>query len=315
MANSPVTHLFNTVRGALIGTAEVVPGISGGTVALIVGVYEGLVKSAGHTISGIRLAVADLPRKQGLGRAKAEFGQADWTLILTVLAGMAVAVVLAARFVAPLVETYAIESYGLFFGLVLASLWVPYSMSGRRWGSYDYAVALLFAVIAFILTGVPPAHVEPVPLVVAVAAAVAICALVIPGMSGSFILLTFGLYGPTMNALNERDLGYIATFAAGAIVGLACFVKLLQWLLDNRRHMTLVIMTGVMAGSLRALWPWQDDARGLTLPTEAAAVTFGLMAVGFVVVVGIMVLEHLVKKPAPAAVESEPVDSGQHRSS
>ncbi len=299
MAKSIGTHLLNGVRGCLIGTAEVVPGISGGTVALITGVYETLINSAGHVVSGTRMLVTDLVRGRGPARAREEFGRADWGAVLALLAGMAVAVLTAARIIAPLVESHPSESYALFFGLVLASLWVPYSGSGRRWRIGDYLLALVMAAAAFLLTGLPPTQVEPNPLIVMGAASVAICALVLPGISGSFILLTLGLYTVTMDAVNNRDLGYIATFALGAIVGLALFVKLLQWLLDRFHHLTLVVMTGLMAGSLRSLWPWQDGDRTLLAPDPGNLVLCVVLAlVGAAAVIAVMLVEHRLKARA-----------------
>lgn len=319
MAKSIGTHLLNGVRGALIGTAEVVPGISGGTVALITGVYETLINSAGHVVSGVRLLATDLVRGRGTARAREEFGRADWGVVLALLAGMVLAVLIAARVIAPLVEDHPSESYALFFGLVLASLWVPYSGSGRRWRIGDYLLALVMAVASFLLTGLPPTQVDPNPLVVMVAASVAICALVLPGMSGSFILLTLGLYTVTMDALNDRDLGYIATFALGAVIGLALFVKLLQWLLDRFHHLTLVVMTGLMAGSLRSLWPWQDEDRTLLAPDQGNLVLCVVLAVvGAAAVIGIMLVEHRLKAravaqeaPAPAAPARRPQENDE----
>lgn len=297
---SALTHGFNAVRGALIGTAEVVPGISGGTVALITGVFESLVTSAGHVISGIKMAVTDLPRGRGLSRSGQEFAKAQWGVIIPVLIGMALAVLVAARYLAPVVESHQAESFAVFFGLVLASLWVPYSMSGRRWGLVQILAALAAGAVGFTLSGLPPAEVhDPSPILIFAAASVAICALVMPGASGSFILLSFGLYTTTMNALNDRDLGYIATFAAGAIVGLALFVKLLQWLLEHYHRITLVVMTGLLAGSLRALWPWQEEDRTPLMPTaDTLPLLGGLIAIGFGVVALILVVEHQMKRRA-----------------
>ncbi|MBB4930179.1 putative membrane protein [Lipingzhangella halophila] len=295
MAKTVGTHLFNGFRGALIGTAEVVPGVSGGTVALIVGIYEQLITSAGHVVSGVRKAASDLPRGRGGARAAAEFRQADWAVIFAVLIGMAIAALTAAKLLAPIVEEEQQRAYAFFFGLVLASLWVPYSGSGRRWSGGHYLLALAVAAVAFVLTGLPPAHVDPHPLVVMAAAAVAICALVLPGMSGSFILLTLGLYTVTIEALNTGELGYIATFGVGAAIGLSCFVKLLQWLLEHYHHVTLVVLTGLMAGSLRALWPWQDEERNVFAPAGDVPVTIVCAVVGFALVVAVLLVERRVR--------------------
>ncbi|AEF38976.1 hypothetical protein AS9A_0521 [Hoyosella subflava DQS3-9A1] len=288
-----------------MGTAEVIPGVSGGTVALITGIYDRLITSAGHAVSGIRIAATDLPRGQGTQRSLVEFRRVHWQLVIGVLIGMAVMLVVAAKIVAPLVEEYPQRSFALFFGLVLASLWVPFTGSGRAWTALNYLVALAAAAAAFFLTGLPPTEIsDPNPLLIIGAAAVAICALVLPGVSGSFMLLAFGMYTVTINAVNDRDFGYLALFALGAVLGLSLFVKLLQWLLEHYHHLTLVVMTGLLLGSLRALWPWQpweEERRELLAPSGDLAVTFGLIGLGMAVVIGILVVAH-----RHAAREHEP---------
>ncbi|QBI53201.1 DUF368 domain-containing protein [Streptomonospora litoralis] len=295
MAKTVGTHIVNVVRGALIGTAEAVPGVSGGTIALIVGIYTTLITSAGHAVSGVRLGAVDVVKGRGLLRARTEFAKADWPAVIAVLVGMVCAALLAASFLAPVVEAEEQLSYAFFFGLVLASLWVPYTASGRSWKAGHYLLALAAAAAAFVLTGLPPAHVEPNPLIIMAAAAVAICALVLPGVSGSFILLTLGLYTSTMSAVSERDFGYLGLFLAGAVIGLAFFVKLLQLLLERHHHITLVVLTGLLAGSLRALWPWQDEDRTLLAPEGDVAVTTALMAGGFATVVAVILIERAVR--------------------
>lgn len=300
MAKSVGTYLFNALRGGLIGVSEALPGISGGTVALIVGIYDALITSAGHVVSGIRLAVTDLPRGRGMRRASEEFRKADWGVIAPALAGMAVALVFAAVLIAPLVEQHTRYAYAIFFGLVLACLWIPYTGAGRTWRARHYLLALAVAAAAFALTGLPGANLDPTPVTVALGASVAVCALVLPGMSGSFILLTLGLYQPTLDAVGNRDFGYLAVFALGMVVGLSLFVKLLQWLLENHHHLTLVVLTGLMAGSLRALWPWQDEYRN-PLPLEDVPTTVALAAAGFAVVVAAIVYERRVRARRQAA--------------
>ncbi|MEU0098948.1 DUF368 domain-containing protein [Streptomyces sp. NPDC006267] len=311
MAKPSGHHLFNAFRGALIGTAEAVPGVSGGTVALITGVYEKLIGGAGHVTSALRMAVSDLPRGRGAARARAELRNVDWMVVVPLLIGMAAALVLSAKLIAPVVEEHPQFAYALFFGLVLASLWVPYAGSGQRWTGGNYAICLVVAVGAFALTGLPPGEMPTHPVVVALAGSVAICALVLPGVSGSFLLLTLGLYEPTIDAVNERDFGYLAAFALGCVVGLALFVKLLKWLLENYHHMTLVVMTGLMAGSLRALWPWQDDDRGLLAPSGSVGLTCGLIVLGALVVIAVLVVEHRARGEEPKEPAAAP-KRGRH---
>lgn len=289
------------------------PGVSGGTVALVVGVYETVITSAGHVLSGLRRAVVDGLRGRGFGRSGAEFARVSWSVIVPLLIGMFAALVIMARFLETWVHDYPVHTRALFFGLVLASLWVPYSLAGRasrvpastvpeggvtvapvRWTWSEWLLAAAAAVLAYAVVSLPPGEIEPVPGVVVAAGAIAVTALVLPGLSGSFLLLTMGLYENTLGAVNERDFGYLGLFALGAFVGLASLVKLLQWLLEHRRRVTLVILAGVMAGCLRALWPWQDDNRSLMAPDEHVGVAIGLAVLGAGLVAAVLVIAHRV---------------------
>lgn len=283
--------LLDIVRGALIGGAEVIPGVSGGTVALIVGVYDDLIHSAGALVRGLVRLVVDPLRGRGTGGALALLREVRWSVVLPVIAGMLAAIVVGASLLAPLIDEHPIETRALFTGLIVASLAVPARMVGR-WGVREFVLAALAAVLTFFLTGIPAADpADPGPLVVAVSAAVAVCALVVPGVSGSFILLTVGMYAPTLAAVNDRDLGYLGVFVLGAVVGLGAFVSLLQWLLEHRRRVTLAIMTGLMVGSLRALWPWQDERGMLEPPGAQFLPALLLFAAGVVVVLAMLLVE------------------------
>lgn len=296
----------DVVRGGLIGTVEVVPGVSGATIALIVGVYETIITSAGHVLSGLRRAVADSARGHGLDRARVEFRRADWPTILPVAIGMLAALLLVARLVEGFVHDHPELARGLFLGLVAAALFVPISMVGRYWRPPYVAAAVIAAAAVFLLTGVPPTQLTPTPAVIVLAAAVAVSALVLPGVSGSFMLLTIGLYEPTLSALNSRDLGYLAWFAAGLVIGLALFVKALQWLLEHRRYATLAVLTGVMAGAARALWPWQDADRHLLAPGDNLGSVTLLFVLGVAAVAGALLLAHRAQSPR------RPQLSGRH---
>lgn len=280
----------NLVRGGLIGAVEVVPGVSGGTVALIVGIYETIIRSASHVVSGLRRMVTDLPRGRGWGRATSEFRQASWATIVPVIIGMLVALVLVARQVEGFVDDHTEHARGLFLGLVAVALIVPISMVGQHWRASYVLVALGAAVAAFVLTGIPPTDVSPTPPVIMLSGAAAVTALVLPGLSGSFILLTIGLYGPTLAALNDRDLGYLGWFVCGLAIGLALFVKALQWLLEHRRYVTLAVLTGLMAGCMRALWPWQDDERHLLGPDDNLGSVSLLFALGVVAIATLLMV-------------------------
>ena len=300
--------MFHAVRGALIGIVEVVPGVSGGTVALIIGIYEDLIDSAGHLARGVVRAVLDLPRGRG-GRAAVEhLRQVKWPVVLPAGVGMLIAVVVAAGVLGPLLAEHPVQTRALFTGLIAASIVVPVRMVGRRWLPREVVLAVVAAAAAFVLTGLPRLDpVDPPLVVVAVAAAVAVSALVLPGLSGSFLLLVMGLYAPTLAAVNDRDLVYLGVFALGAALGLGAFVSVLQWLLSERRGLTLAVMAGLMTGSLRALWPWQTEDGTAVAPDTDLTVPITLFVVGLVVVIVMLLAEAAVvgrRAPEPDAVAS-----------
>ena len=295
--------IVNLVRGILIGIAEVIPGVSGGTVALIVGLYRRLIDAiadvvlaARRLITGPRSEVGPLLR--GL----------PWSMLLPVAIGMAGAVVLGARILEPLLESHPEQMRALFFGLVAAGVVVPLGILRRTPpGGLDLRAIVLIvvaAVAAAVLTGLPPGDVTDPPLIVVfLAAAVAICALVLPGVSGSFLLLSFGLYATTIAAVNERNVAYLAVFALGAIFGLAAFVSLLRWLLDHHARLTMAVIVGLMIGSLRALWPWQDADRGLLPPSSDVLSVVLLALAGVAIVAALLWIErrlHLTEEQAEA---------------
>lgn len=279
-------------RGALVGAAEAVPGISGGTVALVVGLYDDLIHAAGRVVHAARQAVAGVLGRTGLGPAGRTLRGVDWPLLVPVLTAMAVVALLALRTIAPLLEQHPVPMRALFFGIIAVSVAVPLRLMPERVRVRDGVLLVAGAVAGFVLTGLPPATVdEPSLWYVFLGAAIAINALVLPGVSGSFVLVALGLYVHVERALDARDLAFVATFLVGATLGLASFVRLLQWLLDHRRQATMAVLGGLMAGSLRALWPWQDDDRTLLAPEGSVAGPLALAVVGAAVVVVALVLQ------------------------
>lgn len=247
-------------RGFLIGLTELVPGVSGSTIALIVGVYTDILRSVHHVVE----AGKALLRGRGLTAVRTELSRVDWRLMLPVGVGMVAAVLLLAGPIHLLVESFPLSAMGLFFGIVLVGIWAPLRMV--RWSvppGMDHV--LLFGaafVLTFVLTGLGGDRdlSDPSLLLVFPAAAIAICALIIPGVSGSFLLLAMGLYSPTLLAVSTFDLPYIGVFAAGALVGAISIVQVVLVALRRIPRPTVVVMAGLMAGSLRALWPWQADS-------------------------------------------------------
>ncbi|MFW2513084.1 DUF368 domain-containing protein [Demequina sp. SO4-13] len=302
---------INVLRGAVIGAVEVVPGVSGGTLALVVGVYETIITSAGELVRGLVAAVAALLRRTELAPAREHFARVRWGTLIPLGVGMLTAIVLVSATLAPLIESHPIQTRALFAGLIVASLIVPARMVGR-WGLREVLVALVAAVAAFYFTGLTGVErSDPSLWLVAIAASFAVCALVLPGVSGSFLLLVLGMYAPTLGAVNDRDLAYLGVFAAGAVLGLALFVTGLEWLLEHRRALTLAAMTGLMLGSLRALWPWQAEDATLQAPSGALGPVLALFAVGVAAVTALLVVEALATRRAAAHEQAAPVPEGR----
>lgn len=255
--------LGNLLRGALIGVVETVPGVSGGTVALVTGIYDELIE-AGHRITAAARRLVTGPER--VAGAREQLRGVNWLLVLPLLVGMAAAVLTVAGPVTGLVEDHPETMRALFLGLVAGSVLVPVRLSGGAWRGAELGLFALGAVGGLLLTSLPSTSLEPSPWVVAPAAAIAVCALVLPGVSGSFLLLSVGLYQPTLQAVDQRDLGYIAWFGLWALVGLVVIVKLMRILLTRHHRGTMVVLAGLMIGALRSLWPWQDASGALQGP-------------------------------------------------
>lgn len=283
--------LVDILRGAAIGAAETIPGVSGGTVALIVGVYQTLIGS----IASVVRAVLSLGTPSA---ARRHWKSLPWGRLLPLAVGMVGAIVLAARFIEPLLTDYPELTRAAFFGMILASVVIPLTMAGLPMRPGETLLIVLVAGGVFTALGLPAASVaEPSWWAIMLSAAVAVCALVLPGVSGSFLLLTLGLYDDTIAAVNDRNLEYLGLFFLGALLGVSSFVLLLQWLLDHARRLTLIVMTGLLLGSLRALWPWQSDSGALltAVPGEIGA-AIGVGLGGAALVLGLMGLERLLRR-------------------
>jgi putative membrane protein len=279
-----ITHYVN---GLLMGGADVVPGVSGGTVALIVGIYARLIESISRAVAAVPLLLRGRP----VDAARTVLS-VEWTLVLPLGAGIISAIVVASAVIPGLIEAHPVVMRGLFFGLIAGSITLPWRRLEDR-SRRNLAVAVTAAIVAFVFAGLPDATIEdPSRIAVFAAAAIAICAMILPGVSGAFLLLVMGMYEPTLDAVHTRDLAYIATFAAGAAVGISFFASLLRWLLVRARDITMAALVGLMVGSLRALWPFLEDDRSLRAPIEGDPVVAAVVAAvaGLVVVLALATL-------------------------
>ncbi len=285
MPSTPFALLRYVLYGVLMGGADVIPGVSGGTMALIVGIYERLVSALSSAVS-FGLAVLRLD----LDVARRHWAAVPWHMIGPLLGGIGLAIVVGAKVIPPLMEAYPQSMRGLFFGLVAASLLIPARRIMRVTG-LRVAIGGVCATGAFLLTGLPVLSVaDPGLLRVFLSAAVAICAMILPGVSGAFLLEALGIYTPTLEALNGLEWGYVLTFCGGAAVGLATFATLLDLLLKHRHDATMAALVGLIAGALRALWPYVGPERALRWPDAGEPVLPVVMlgVVGFGAVLALL---------------------------
>ncbi len=258
------------LRGFCMGAADIVPGVSGGTIALVFGIYEQLLD---NVRCGAR-AVGSVARLDPAG-VRRHLLSIEWGFLLPLVAGIAVAVAALASLIERLLQTRPEEMAGLFFGLVAGSVVVAWGLLRRR-SNIDTSIMIAVGVITFVLLGFQSGPVaDPSLPVFFGAGALAICAMILPGNSGSFILLMLGMYAAVLGAVHERepsDILNLAVFSLGAVVGIALFSTALGWLLDRHHDPVLAVLIGLMVGSFRVLWPWPNGV-GIISDDEAAAVS------------------------------------------
>ncbi|MGI8984743.1 MAG: DUF368 domain-containing protein [Acidimicrobiales bacterium] len=285
-----------------MGSADVVPGVSGGTVALVTGIYARLIDAIRDGARAVGWVAQGRVREgmDGLRRV-------DWALIVPLLAGIAVAVLSLASVIEHLLEQQPVKLAGLFLGLVAGSAVVARGLLRRpEWA--HYVIALVAAVALFFVLGLRDETTGHAGEVVAAplwafpaSAAIAICAMILPGVSGAFLLVALGMYDDVLAAVNDRDLLPVALFLLGAVVGLAAFSRLLAWLLDRHHDRVVAVMIGLMLGSVRVLWPWPAGTSTTELAAPAGDVVWPLVlaAVGFAAVLLLGRLGAVREEPVP----------------
>jgi putative membrane protein len=246
-----------TARGFCMGAADVVPGVSGGTMAFILGIYEELIQS-------IRM-VGQPQFLQAVFRLRIKeiFQLLNWPFLTAVALGIFLAIISLAQSLEWLLENQPIMIWSFFFGLVLASVFVV-SKRISRWTPPLAAAALIGAVGAYLLVGLVPAQTPETWWFLILSGAIAICAMILPGISGAFILVLLGKYQYVLSAVNQRDFVTVALVGIGAVVGLVTFAQLLGWLFKRYHDLTIALLTGLMLGSLRKIWPWKIDLAFMT---------------------------------------------------
>jgi len=237
------------LKGMGMGAADVVPGVSGGTIAFITGIYEELV----HSIKNINFKTISTLWKEGL---PAFWKAVNGSFLLSVVGGILISVLTLARILEYLLVNHPILIWSFFFGLIIGSA-IFVARSIEKWNIGTVISLLAGIVIAWIITSFAPAETSEAYWFIFLSGALAICAMILPGISGSFILLLLGKYQFVLSALNEGRISIIAALLTGALTGIIAFSHLLSWLLEKFHHLTIAMLAGFMIGSLNKIWPWK----------------------------------------------------------
>ena len=290
MNRSRKDYMLLTLKGMGMGAADVVPGVSGGTIAFIVGIYEELIDS----IKSINTKALALFFKGNF----AEFWKTvNGSFLLSIVLGIGISVFSLAKMITFLLTTYPILIWSFFFGLVLSSTYFV-SKEIKVWNLSRYIAFALGSIIAFYITVATPAETPTDLWFIFLCGAIAICAMILPGISGSFILVLLGKYFYIMEAVKSFNIPIMLTFIAGASIGIISFSNVLSYLLKRFHDITIAILGGFMLGSLNKVWPWKEvvetytDSHGVVkplienniFPNAYILPAFGLMVFGFILV-------------------------------
>jgi len=250
MQRSLVDYLKISLKGMAMGAADVVPGVSGGTIAFISGIYEELIT----TISGVNLGLLSTWKANGF---KTMWEQLNGNFIVALFAGIIVSIFSVMRVANYLLENHPVLIWSFFFGLVVASIWFV----GKQIPKWTWKIVLALvigAAVAFYIVSLPPLSASNSYLFLFFAGALAVCAMILPGISGAFILVLLGAYKSITEAAHDFDLKTIGIVGVGAVFGLLTFSKILKWLFVHYSSITLAVLTGFIAGSLNKIWPWKE---------------------------------------------------------
>ena len=243
-------YLILALKGVGMGAADVVPGVSGGTIAFITGIYEELI----NTINKVNFYSIQVLFKKGI---KAFWEEVNGNFLIGLFAGIFISLVSLAKVITFLLDNHPIAIWSFFFGLVLAS--VPLvAKSIKNWSGSRYFGFGAGAVIAYLITELPPVEDPGATWYLFASGMIAICAMILPGISGSFILLLLGSYSTILQAVNDRDLVAIGIFGGGCALGILAFSRFLKWMFAHYHDVTIAVLSGFLLGSLNKLWPWKN---------------------------------------------------------
>ena len=241
-------YVLTYLKGMGMGAADIVPGVSGGSIALITGIYEELLESI-NSFNGENFKL--LLKFE----FKAFFHAVNGVFLLSLFLGILTSIFSLSKLITYLMAEHPIPLWSFFCGLILVSAFLILK-DIKQWGVGVIFALVIGTVSAYFITELPPTSSPDALWFTFVAGAIAICAMILPGISGSFILLILGKYEPVLHAVSERDFVTLAVFALGCIVGLLSFSRVISWLLKRYYSITIGLLSGFMLGSINKLWPW-----------------------------------------------------------
>jgi putative membrane protein len=244
-----LSYIIISLKGVAMGAADVVPGVSGGTIAFISGIYEELITS----INGINFSQFKILQKEGF---KPFWRAINGNFLLALFLGIFISVFSLARMISWLLVNQPILLWSFFFGLVFASIFFI-ARAIEKWNLGTITAFILGTIVAYYITTLPPSENTGSLPFLFLSGALAVCAMILPGISGAFILVLLGSYKTILDAVHQKDFYIIATVATGAIFGLLSFARLLKWMFENYKNTTLALLTGFILGSLSKIWPWK----------------------------------------------------------
>ena len=282
------------LKGFAIGSVDVIPGISGGTVALMLGIYEKIINSIFNIEFGIINFILQKREK-----SLEHFKKLNWKFIIGLILGIITALFIGANLISILLEKWPNELKSLFLGLILGSIIVPWLQIKKK-NFLIYAILLISISLSFLVFSISYAtKTNPQLLLIMVAGFLSVSAMILPGISGAFILLLLGMYESTLDAVKNGNFSYLFFFLLGGITGLIILIPILKWLLKKSRDKILIILVGLMLGSSIHLWPWKTDTNSFPIiPDE-----INLLIISIILII-IGIISSIILRKLPLIIKS-----------
>lgn len=271
MKRNLLDYFVLILKGIAMGAADLVPGVSGGTIAFISGIYEELISS----LNAINLSLIKTIKTEGL---KSTWEKINGNFLVAILLGIAISILSLSKLITWLLLEKPILVWAFFFGLVLASILFVIKKI-NQWKLGEFLGLIIGTFFAYQLTKLGALANSESMFYLFISGSIAICAMILPGISGAFILVLLGSYNTVLQAINDKSIGKLAVFMAGTIVGILSFSKLLKWLFKTYKSITLAVLTGFMVGALAKIWPWKKaltyriNSKGINVPLNEECIS------------------------------------------